>query len=87
MIELLQPWVLLLLGLPLLAWWLLPPADVSSGAALRVPFYARFTSLRGSGSGVPGCVSDSRSITLSYVWGRVWKYKNETETMTYGCLV
>ena len=54
MIELLQPWVLLLLGLPLLAWWLLPPADASGGAALRVPFYARFASLRGSGHGTGG---------------------------------
>lgn len=54
MIELLQPWVLLLLGLPLLAWWLLPPADASGGAALRVPFYARFASLSGSGLGAGG---------------------------------
>jgi Ca-activated chloride channel family protein len=49
MIELLQPWVLLLLVVPVGVWWLLPAAREVGGAALRVPFYARFASLRSAG--------------------------------------
>lgn len=36
--HLAQAWALVALPLPLLAWWLLPPAPVSA-AALRLPFY------------------------------------------------
>jgi Ca-activated chloride channel family protein len=38
MIELALPWALAALPLPLLAWWLLPPAP-ERGGALRVPFF------------------------------------------------
>ena len=48
MIDLALPWVLLLLPLPLLVWWLLPPATVRRGAALRVPFFGTLSGLTGS---------------------------------------
>ena len=53
MIELQLPWLLLLLPLPLLAWWLLPAAPEGGGAALRVPFYERFRSLGAGGTRRP----------------------------------
>ena len=48
MIDLALPWVLLLLPLPLLAWWLLPPATARRGGALRVPFFGALSGLTGS---------------------------------------
>lgn len=52
MIEFALPWILLLLPLPLLAWWLLPPAPANDGGALRVPFYGAVSRLpRGTRSG------------------------------------
>jgi Ca-activated chloride channel family protein len=39
-LDLAWPWLLLALPLPLLAWRGLPRAEVTSAAALRVPFYA-----------------------------------------------
>ena len=43
------PWVFLLLPLPLLARWLLPPVDVSHQVALRVPGAARWADGQRSG--------------------------------------
>ena len=43
MIELQWPWLLLLLPLPMLVRWLLPASDRSPEAALRVPFFHRYT--------------------------------------------
>jgi Ca-activated chloride channel family protein len=40
MIDFVLPWALLLLPLPLLAWWWLPSAPEGRSGALRVPFYA-----------------------------------------------
>jgi Ca-activated chloride channel family protein len=47
MIELLWPIALLALPLPLLAWWLLPPARAEQ-SALRVPFFDSWQDLQGS---------------------------------------
>ncbi len=52
MIELVHPYLLLLLPLPLLVWWLLPAAPRGRGAALRVPFSERFDALSGPRAGV-----------------------------------
>lgn len=54
MIDFALPWVLLLLPLPLLAWWLLPPAPEGRGGALRVPFYAALKALPGGGGAASG---------------------------------
>jgi Ca-activated chloride channel family protein len=43
MIELTHHWAFLLAPLPLLVWWLLPPASPGRGGALRVPFYDALT--------------------------------------------
>jgi len=45
MIDFAIPWMFLLLPLPLLAWWALPPAPEGRGGALRVPFYGALASL------------------------------------------
>lgn len=50
MIEFGLPWAFLLLPLPLLMWWLCPPAP-RGGAALRIPFYQRVRALSGQGEG------------------------------------
>ncbi|KTD52115.1 hypothetical protein Lqui_0959 [Legionella quinlivanii] len=39
MFEIASPWVFLLLGLPLILWFLIPRASSSLPAALQVPFY------------------------------------------------
>lgn len=46
MIEFALPWAWLLLPLPLLVWWLLPPA-ADAGGALRIPFFQSVKSLAG----------------------------------------
>ena len=46
MIELAQPWLLLLLPLPLLSWWLLPPHR-QRVSALRVPFFEALVEVSG----------------------------------------
>jgi Ca-activated chloride channel family protein len=53
MIELANPWLLLLLPLPLLAAWLLPAARPGRGAALRVPFYGALCAAGAGGQGGP----------------------------------
>lgn len=45
MIDFALPWALLLLPLPLLAWWALPPAPEGRGGSLRVPFYGALAAL------------------------------------------
>jgi Ca-activated chloride channel family protein len=40
MFELATPWVLALLPLPLILWYLVPPAPIKQLAALKVPFFA-----------------------------------------------
>ncbi len=50
MIEILLPWVFGLVLLPLLFWWLLPPAQRAASSALRVPFYAELAELQGQRS-------------------------------------
>ena len=42
MIQLLAPWLLLTLPLPLLVYWLAPPKLNANQSALRVPFLADF---------------------------------------------
>ena len=39
MFELANPWLLLILPLPLFLWWVLPEAKLKSMPALKVPFY------------------------------------------------
>lgn len=62
MIELLHPWMLLLLPLPLLAWWLLPSAPESKGAALRVPFRGRLEALS---AGAGGSMRSARLVVAA----------------------
>ena len=50
MIDFVLPWVLVLLPLPLLAWWWLPAAPEGRSGALRVPFYASLAALPSGGS-------------------------------------
>ena len=52
MIDFAQPWLLLLLPLPLAVWWLLPSAPERQAGALRVPFYAQLRSLPAGGEAV-----------------------------------
>ena len=59
MIELAQPWMLVLLPLPLLAWWLLPAARSGNAAAIRLPFHRRFETLS---AGTGGQIRRSGSI-------------------------
>jgi len=67
MIDLALPWVSLLLPLPLLAWWLLPPASERRGAALRVPFFAAVAGLGGAAEQSPA----KRRVAL-LVKGLAW---------------
>ncbi|MCC5791380.1 MAG: VWA domain-containing protein [Legionellaceae bacterium] len=66
MLTLAQPWFLLLLPLPLLLLWLLPPLALRSPAALRVPFfsdlYAHFSQQR---------APDQRSGRIA-LWLCIW---------------
>lgn len=48
MITFAWPWIFLLLPLPLLARWLLPPADRQIGKALHLPFYTQLPASVGS---------------------------------------
>jgi len=45
MFELANPWILLILPLPLLIWYLVPQAKASFTAALKVPFYDAMQSI------------------------------------------
>ena len=46
MIEIAWPWLLLMIPLPIAAYWLMPPLE-STSAALRVPFLDRFSAVGG----------------------------------------
>jgi len=50
MIDFNYPWALALIVLPLIAWWLLPPATSGRGGALRIPFFHSVSTLFGTGS-------------------------------------
>jgi len=50
MIEFGLPWVFLLLPLPALVWWLLPPAP-ERGGGMRIPFYGQLQGLAGPTAG------------------------------------
>ena len=50
MIELVRPWVLVLLPLPLLAWWLLP-AHRERVRAVRLPFFQMLAQTTGQQPG------------------------------------
>ena len=67
MIDFALPWIFLLLPLPLLACWLLPPAPEGRGGSLRVPFYGALASLPADAEGA----SNRRRITAG-VKGLVW---------------
>ena len=62
MITFAWPWVFLLLPLPLLARWFLPPAEPQVGKALHLPFYARLPTSAGGAVGV--CLSIHPSSAL-----------------------
>ncbi len=59
MIDFGLPWAFVLLPLPLLVWWLLPPAQESRAGALRVPFYAALSRLP---SGAAGGAARARTL-------------------------
>src|ERR1043165_6909580 len=46
MFELAWPWMLILLPLPILAWWLLPPYRARQ-ASVQIPFFDRLASATG----------------------------------------
>lgn len=63
-----QLWALWLLPLPLLTWWLLPPARRSSGG-LRVPFAAQLRELIASGGHHrPARPPLARMVLLALLW-------------------
>jgi Ca-activated chloride channel family protein len=49
MIRMVLPWLFLLLPLPWLVRWILPPARRAPGVALKVPFFAPLAALAGEG--------------------------------------
>lgn len=51
MIDFALPWAFLLLPLPLLAYWLLPPAREGRAGALCIPFYGSLSRLPCAGAG------------------------------------
>lgn len=51
MIDFALPWAFLLLPLPVLAWWFMPPARETRAGALRIPFYATLSGLPAAGEG------------------------------------
>jgi Ca-activated chloride channel family protein len=67
MIELLHPWLLLLLPLPWLVWWALPAAPEGKAAALRVPFRGRLEALS-SGAGRAGRWASAIVAVKALAW-------------------
>ena len=54
MLDLEWPWIFFALPIPLLVYWLVPPAPKANEQALHIPFYRELTSLdQHSSSGVP----------------------------------
>lgn len=64
------PWLALLLPLPILAWWLLPPYETRR-PAVRVPFFAELTRLSGATPGQGASVGRRglwRALVLAICW-------------------
>lgn len=57
MFELVNPWILVLLPLPLIFWFLIPRAKVQLPAALKVPFFAAM---------LPIADQEKRSVSAQY---------------------
>ncbi|MBW4935552.1 VWA domain-containing protein [Marinobacter sp. F4206] len=70
MIEFGLPWAWLLLPLPLLAWWLLPPYR-QTVPAIRFPFFRRIVSVAGA-QARPGSIILSRTRFQVFSLGFVW---------------
>ncbi|MFP6639237.1 MAG: VWA domain-containing protein, partial [Myxococcota bacterium] len=68
MIEFQWPWMFLALPVPLLVWWLSRPAPETGGAALKVPFYARFVALRQDAAGSPRGRRGAVTIAKALLW-------------------
>lgn len=57
MFQLANPWILLVLPLPLLCWFLMPRAKIALPAALKIPFFSAMVQIADQGK---------RSISTSY---------------------
>lgn len=70
MLDLAYPWALLMLPLPLLVWWLMPPQR-ERVSALRVPFFEQITAAAGSEARAGAVVMRRRwlqMIVAALVW-------------------
>jgi len=67
MIEFGLPWAWLLLPLPLIAWWLLPPA-AARGGALRIPFFGSVKALAGQRAGGASAAGIASLLLQSAAW-------------------
>ncbi len=63
MIELANPWVLLLLPLPLLVWWLAPPYRQTTGA-IRFPFFQAITQITGAEARTGSTIVRRRNLQM-----------------------
>lgn len=70
MLEFVWPWVFLLLPLPLLAWWLLPPYRARQ-ASIHVPFFERLAAATGQ-TPQPGAVVLQRRGVQMIVASAIW---------------
>jgi Ca-activated chloride channel family protein len=61
-IEFALLWIFILLPLPLIVRWLIPPAPASNGAALRVPFYKHLESDLGTSKRSPSWLRLSLAV-------------------------
>jgi len=66
MIELVWPWALLLLPLPVLSYWLLPAAS-SQQAALRVPFFSHLLKITGE-SASQRAANWAKKLLITLAW-------------------
>lgn len=63
MLELAWPWVLLLLPLPILAWWWLPPYRARQ-ASIQVPFFGRLAAATGQTPQRGAVVLERRAVQM-----------------------
>jgi Ca-activated chloride channel family protein len=70
MFEFGWPWLLLLLPLPILAWWLLPPLRARQ-ASVQVPFFERLAAATGQ-TPQPGAVVLRRRVVQMIVAALIW---------------
>ncbi len=70
MLEFANPWALLALPLPILAWWLLPPQR-ERVSAVRVPFFDRLVAAAGSDASAGAVVMRRRALQM-IVAALVW---------------